>query len=129
MPRSIHIVGAGLAGLSAAVRLAAQGARVLLYEATSQAGGRCRSYHDLTIGMTIDNGNHLLLSGNHAALAYLDAIGARDRLLGPETASLMPPNLEPAGNKPRMLAAEPCSCPRISPTVGDWLLAICMTAE
>jgi squalene-associated FAD-dependent desaturase len=34
--------------------------------------------------MTIDNGNHLLLSGNHSALAYLRAIGAQDRLIGPE---------------------------------------------
>ena len=33
--------------------------------------------------MTIDNGNHLLLSGNHAALAYLRDIGAADRLVGP----------------------------------------------
>ena len=36
--------------------------------------------------MTIDNGNHLLLSGNHAALAYLRLLGAEDRLAGPEKA-------------------------------------------
>jgi squalene-associated FAD-dependent desaturase len=47
------------------------------------AGGRCRSYHDASVGMTIDNGNHLLLSGNRAALAYLNEIGAADRLIGP----------------------------------------------
>ena len=88
MPRSVHIIGAGLAGLSAAVRSIEHGARVRLYEATAQAGGRCRSYHDLTIGMTIDNGNHLLLSGNHAALSYLDAIGARHLLIGPGEASV-----------------------------------------
>ena len=69
MPRTVHIIGAGLAGLSAAVRLIGKGERVHVYEATAQAGGRCRSYHDLTIGMTIDNGNHLLLSGNHADIA------------------------------------------------------------
>ena len=39
-----------------------------VYEATSQAGGRCRSYHDPALDMTIDNGNHLVLSGNRAAL-------------------------------------------------------------
>jgi hydroxysqualene dehydroxylase len=80
----IHVVGAGLAGLAAAVRLAADGRRVTLHEAANQAGGRCRSYHDTTLGMTIDNGNHLLLSGNRAALDYLDVIGARDRLAGPD---------------------------------------------
>ena len=87
MPRSIHIIGAGLAGLAAAVRLVAQGVRVIVYEATNQAGGRCRSYHDPALGIMIDNGNHLVLSGNRAALAYLDTIGARDHLVGPSTAS------------------------------------------
>jgi hydroxysqualene dehydroxylase len=33
--------------------------------------------------MTIDNGNHLLLSGNRAALGYLHSIGAEQRLIGP----------------------------------------------
>jgi hydroxysqualene dehydroxylase len=80
----IHVVGAGLAGLAAAVRLAARGRRVVIHEAANQAGGRCRSYHDATLGMTIDNGNHLVLSGNRAALDYLDVIGARDRLVGPD---------------------------------------------
>jgi squalene-associated FAD-dependent desaturase len=80
MRGAVHIVGAGLAGLSAAVRFAARGAPVTLYEATGQAGGRCRSYHDRALDMVIDNGNHLVLSGNTAALAYLDLLGARDRL-------------------------------------------------
>ena len=44
------------------------------------AGGRCRSYFDRELGCAIDNGNHLLLSGNRAAFAYLDTIGARDTL-------------------------------------------------
>ncbi len=44
---------------------------VTLHEAAPQAGGRCRSYVDQTLGTTIDNGNHLVLSGNAAALAYL----------------------------------------------------------
>ena len=70
MPRTTHIIGAGLAGLSAAVELTARGHSVLVHEATTVAGGRCRSYYDNSVGMTIDNGNHLLLSGNRAALAY-----------------------------------------------------------
>lgn len=82
----IHIIGAGLAGLAAAVRLKQAGASIAVHEAAGQAGGRCRSYHDATLGMTIDNGNHVILSGNHAALAYLDLIGGRDRLTAPERA-------------------------------------------
>src|SRR5690242_12946645 len=86
MTRNVHIIGAGLAGLSAAVRLATPDNRVIVHEATAFAGGRCRSYHDASVGMTIDNGNHLLLSGNHAALGYLRSIGAEGRLIGPQGA-------------------------------------------
>ena len=80
----VHVVGAGLAGLSAAVALAGRGWAVSLSDAAPQAGGRCRSYHDARLGMVIDNGNHLVLSGNPAVGRYLRAIGAEDRLAGPE---------------------------------------------
>jgi hydroxysqualene dehydroxylase len=86
MPRTVHVVGAGLAGLAAAVRLAARGIAVVVHEAAGVAGGRCRSYHDPLLDMMIDNGNHLLLSGNHAALSYLDAIGSESGLAGPPAA-------------------------------------------
>ncbi len=46
-----------------------------MHEATRQAGGRCRSYDDAQTGMHIDNGTHLLLSGNYSAVDYLNAIG------------------------------------------------------
>ena len=86
IPPRIHVVGAGLSGLAAAVRLTQSGREVVLYEATGQAGGRCRSYHDTTIDRRIDNGNHLMFSGNHAAMGYLRAIGAADTLIGPARA-------------------------------------------
>jgi len=78
-----HVVGAGLAGLAAAAVVAGAGRRVRLYEASGHAGGRCRSYFDAELGCRIDNGNHLLLTGNRRALDYLDRIGARDTLEGP----------------------------------------------
>jgi hydroxysqualene dehydroxylase len=86
MARTVHIIGAGLAGLAAALKLAGRGEHVIVHEATAFAGGRCRSYHDASVGMVIDNGNHLLLSGNRAALDYLRDIGANDRLVGPPAA-------------------------------------------
>jgi squalene-associated FAD-dependent desaturase len=86
MQKVVHIVGAGISGLSAAVRLANANYRVRLYEATQQAGGRCRSYFDAATNLTIDNGNHLLLSGNHHALAYARSIGTEAGLVGPTRA-------------------------------------------
>jgi hydroxysqualene dehydroxylase len=82
----VHVVGAGLAGLAAAIRLSERQIPVRLYEAAQQAGGRCRSYHDRTLGRVIDNGNHLLLSGNRDAQDYLAAIGSEGSLLGPPAA-------------------------------------------
>jgi hydroxysqualene dehydroxylase len=82
----VHVVGAGLAGLATAVRLAERGRRAVVYEGAQQAGGRCRSYFDRALGRTIDNGNHLLLSGNRDAIAYLKTIGAEHSLIGPDEA-------------------------------------------
>jgi len=83
-PKIVHVIGAGL---SAAVDLARRGVVVALHEATEQAGGRCRSYADMKLGMDIDNGNHLILSGNRATLSYLDHLGARDSLTAAPSAS------------------------------------------
>ena len=82
----VHIIGAGLAGLAAAVRLVGAGRRVTVHEATAYPGGRCRSYYDHATDMAIDNGNHLVLSGNRAALAYARAIGSEAGLVGPDKA-------------------------------------------
>ena len=83
MGSQFHVIGAGMAGLAAAVDLALSGRKVTLYEAAGHAGGRARSYFDTELGCRVDNGNHLLLSGNKAALAYIDRIGAADTLTGP----------------------------------------------
>jgi len=80
---SVHVIGAGLAGLAAACQLTDAGRHVVLHDSAKAAGGRARSYFDKAMGCRIDNGNHLLLSGNTAALVYLRRIGARHSLAGP----------------------------------------------
>ncbi len=86
MARTVHIIGAGLAGLAAAVKLARTPAKIVVHEATAYPGGRCRSFFDRTIGMTIDNGNHLVLSGNHSVQEFASAVGSANALVGPATA-------------------------------------------
>ncbi len=87
MVDTIHVVGAGLAGLAAALKLDHTRHRIVLHEAARHAGGRCRSYHDATLGQVIDNGNHLVLSGNRAVRDYVSTIGAADKLVGPRDAA------------------------------------------
>lgn len=75
-----------MAGLAAALTLTGAGRQVTLYEAGPAAGGRCRSYFDKELDLRIDNGNHLLLSGNGAAMEYIQEIGATDRFNVPRQA-------------------------------------------
>jgi len=72
----VHIIGAGMAGLAAAVRCVEKGLSVSLWEGANHAGGRCRSFHDSVLDRVIDNGNHLLLGGNPGVFEYLRTISA-----------------------------------------------------
>jgi len=75
---TVHIVGAGISGLSTAWRLAQGGAtEIVVHEALPHAGGRRRSFYDEALGLTIDSGNFPLLAMNRAALALIEAIGAK----------------------------------------------------
>ena len=94
----VHVVGAGIAGLACAVRLAREGWSVSLYEAAARAGGRCRSYSDSKLQRRIDNGNHILLTANKEAISYLEEIGARHSMVGPERAVF--PFVDLAGSDP-----------------------------
>jgi len=80
---TIHVIGAGLAGIAAACQLTESGRHVILHDSAKAPGGRARSYFDKALGCRIDNGNHLLLSGNTAVMVYLRRVGARNSLSGP----------------------------------------------
>src|SRR6202022_1221445 len=86
MQKTVHIIGAGISGLSAAVRLANENFKVHVHEATQQAGGPRRPFLDAATNLTIDNGNPLLLSGNRHAVAYARSIGTEAGLVGPKSA-------------------------------------------
>jgi squalene-associated FAD-dependent desaturase len=70
------VIGAGFAGLSAAVRLTQHGARVLVLEARARLGGRATAFADRDTGELVDNGQHVLLGCYTETLAFLREIGA-----------------------------------------------------
>lgn len=70
----VAVVGAGLAGLSASLRLLDAGCHVTLLEARPSPGGRAFSYTDRSSGDTLDNGQHAMMGCYHATLRYLHRI-------------------------------------------------------
>ena len=77
-PPDVVVVGAGFAGLSAAVRLASRGARVAVVEERRRLGGRATSFQDAVTGEVVDNGQHAIFGCYHATFEFLRTIGALD---------------------------------------------------
>ena len=67
-----YVIGSGVAGLASAKRLDERGYKTIVFEASDHPGGRCRTFFDESLGLEIDNGTHLVLSGNSAILEMAD---------------------------------------------------------
>src|SRR5262249_8631167 len=103
----VVVIGAGFAGLSAAARLARNGARVLVLEARSRLGGRATAFHDRETGELVDNGQHVMLGCYTQTLDFLREIGAQGNVrIEPRLAVTM---VDRAGRQSRL------SCPSLPP--------------
>jgi hydroxysqualene dehydroxylase len=76
----VIVIGAGVAGLRAAVDLSQRGARVRVLEAKAVLGGRTSSFNDPQNGEPVDNGQHVLVGCYHETFRFLAMIGAADRV-------------------------------------------------
>lgn len=79
------IVGAGVAGIAAALECIAQGIQPILIEAKPYIGGRARSFVEKSTNETIDNGQHLMMGCYTYFLQMLERLGTT-HLLKPQPA-------------------------------------------
>ena len=73
-PRRVAVVGAGWAGIAAAVHARRAGHAVELFEMAPGLGGRARSVP--LDGCTLDNGQHILIGAYRATLELMAIVGA-----------------------------------------------------
>jgi zeta-carotene desaturase len=99
----VVVIGAGFAGLAAAVRLAGRGARVLVLEQHRRLGGRATAFPDRETGELVDNGQHAFFGCYAETFAFLDAIGAGDDVALDERLDLE--IVDAAGARSRLRAA------------------------
>ncbi len=79
-PRSVLIVGGGIAGIAAALRLSEAGLPTTLLETRKKLGGRATSFTDPRSGETLDNCQHVAMGCCTAYLDLLSRLGVLDQL-------------------------------------------------
>jgi zeta-carotene desaturase len=78
LKRRILIIGGGLAGIAAAVRLAESDCTPILIETRKRLGGRATSLIDPRSGLTIDNCQHVLMGCCTNLIDLYDRLGVVD---------------------------------------------------
>jgi hydroxysqualene dehydroxylase len=77
-PPRVAVVGGGLSGITAALRLADAGGQVVLYESRARLGGLTHSFR--RGALDVDNGQHVFLRCCHAYRRLLDRLGVADQV-------------------------------------------------
>ncbi|MCB9422245.1 MAG: NAD(P)/FAD-dependent oxidoreductase [Ardenticatenaceae bacterium] len=85
----VAIVGAGIAGLSAAYDLLAAGHEVVLYEANGQTGGLAAGFRDENWEWPLEKFYHHLFATDKAIIGLVEEIGMRDKLFFPRPTTSM----------------------------------------
>jgi len=119
--RRVIVVGGGIAGVAAALDLAAAGIDTTLLERRKQLGGRATSFRDPDEGRLLDNGQHVVLGACTELLSFLEALGVSDRIAWRRAIHLRAPGGERATIAPFPLLGPLAFLPSLV-TMG-WLTA------
>ena len=79
----IAIIGAGIAGLSAAYDLLKAGHEVTIYEATDHAGGLASGFEDEKWEWPLEKFYHHIFKGDKAIIGLVEELGIEDKLFFP----------------------------------------------
>ena len=96
--KSVTVIGAGVAGMSAACALAEAGLRVRLVERRGYLGGRASSYLHPGVGEVIDNCQHVLFGCCTNLLGFYRRIGVAERIHWTRAMTM----IEPGGRQSRL---------------------------
>ena len=93
----IAVIGAGVCGMTAAIRLAQAGMEVELWESGSHPGGRTSSYFDQNVQSWVDRGPHLMVGAYQATRALLRDAGIESNTYFQPSLSLLLWDIERSG--------------------------------
>jgi zeta-carotene desaturase len=96
--KSVTVIGAGVAGMSAACALAEAGFRVQLVEQRGYLGGRASSYLHPGVNEVIDNCQHVLFGCCTNLMGFYRRIGVADRIQWTREMTM----IEPGGRSSRL---------------------------
>jgi squalene-associated FAD-dependent desaturase len=116
MTDRVVVVGGGLAGLSAAVRLADQGAAVTLLERAPRLGGATWSF--TRDGLSYDNGQHVFLRCCTEYRTFLDRIGSAGKVVLQDRMDV--PVRTPSGTTARLRRVRLPSPLHLAPTLARY---------
>ncbi|MBC2595346.1 FAD-dependent oxidoreductase [Ruficoccus amylovorans] len=108
LPGRAAVLGGGVAGITAALELGLEGFTPHLYEARTYLGGRAHSLTDAATGLTIDNGQHIVMGCYTGFLKLAELLGITDKL--ERQPSMRVPYVSPGGRWSE-LAAQPLPAP------------------